>query len=328
MATKQALGHLVKVNLLEVWEKEARDFTPWLAEKENIKLLSEVLNIDLELEAQEKNVGPFKADILCKDTLTGNWVLIENQIARTDHTHLGQIITYAAGLKAVTIVWIADNFTDEHRAALDWLNEITDETINFFGLEIELWRIGDSLLAPKFNIISQPNNWSQIVGNIVRGIEGNLTETQQVYLDYWNRFSSFLHERNSILRPQKPFPQNWMNFAIGRTNYFLNAGLNSKEKKITVSLILADDLSKKSFDQLEKDRNKIEANFGGPLEWRKMVGNKESMIVLTRQKSDPLEKDQWPEYQAWMATELEKLYKVFSERVKNLNTESLESDEG
>src|SRR4029079_16711090 len=116
--------------------------------EENIAELGRAIGIEeLELEAKEQNVGPFRADILCKDGM-GNWVLVENQLERTDHSHLGQLLTYAAGLKAVTIVWIAQHFTEEHRAALDWLNEITDERISFFGLEIELWRIGESPIAP------------------------------------------------------------------------------------------------------------------------------------------------------------------------------------
>src|SRR5258708_3912238 len=139
-----SLGRLTKVDLREVFATEAGDFTPWLAREENLALLSESIGISLQCEAQEKEVGPFRADILCKDTMTDNWVLIENQIERTDHTHLGQLLTYAAGLQAVTIVWVAQRFTEEHRAALDWLNEHTDEQINFFGLEIELWKIGDS----------------------------------------------------------------------------------------------------------------------------------------------------------------------------------------
>jgi hypothetical protein len=147
------LGRLQKVDLREAWVSEANDFTPWLAQEENLKLLGDTIGIELELESQEKSVGPFRADILCKDTVTDNWVLIENQLERTDHTHLGQLLTYAAGLNAVTIVWIAERFTEEHRATLDWLNERTDEKINVFGLEVELWRIGDSPIAPKFNII-------------------------------------------------------------------------------------------------------------------------------------------------------------------------------
>jgi len=137
------LGRLERVDLRTVWANEAGAFTPWLAKEENLKLLGDTIGIELELEAQEKNVGPFRADILCRDTATDDWVLIENQLERTDHGHLGQLLTYAAGLKAVTLVWVAQRFAEEHRAAIDWLNEITDESLNFFGLEVEAWRIGD-----------------------------------------------------------------------------------------------------------------------------------------------------------------------------------------
>ena len=150
------LGRLKKVELREGWVSEAADFTPWLAQDDNLALLGETIGIELELESQEKEVGPFRADILCKDTTTDQWVLIENQLERTDHTHLGQLLTYASGLNAVSIVWIAERFTEEHRATLDWLNEHTDEKINLFGLEIELWQIGDSAIAPKFNVVCHP----------------------------------------------------------------------------------------------------------------------------------------------------------------------------
>src|SRR3954454_8795457 len=151
---KPQLGRLQRVSVRDYWLDEAREFTPWLAQEENIALLGETIDLELEVEAQERNVGPFRADILCRDTITGHFVLIENQLERTDHIHLGQLLTYAAGLEAVTIVWVARQFTEEHRAALDWLNGITNTTINFFGLEIELWRIGNSDLAPKFNAVS------------------------------------------------------------------------------------------------------------------------------------------------------------------------------
>ena len=144
-----ALGKLDRVDLRTVWETEAGAFTPWLAREDNLALLGETVGIELELEAQEKDVGPFRADLLCKDTASGAWVLVENQLERTDHTHLGQLLTYAAGLQAVTIVWVAARFTEEHRATLDWLNEITDDRFNFFGLEVELWRIGTSPVAPE-----------------------------------------------------------------------------------------------------------------------------------------------------------------------------------
>jgi hypothetical protein len=116
------LGKLERVDLRDIWTSEASDFTPWLARERNLEILGDTLGIELELEAQEKAVGPFRADILCKDIATDSWVLIENQLERTDHTHLGQLLTYASGLEAVTIVWIAARFTEEHRSTLDWLN--------------------------------------------------------------------------------------------------------------------------------------------------------------------------------------------------------------
>jgi len=174
------LGRLAKVELRDVWKNEAQDFTPWLAEEDNLALLGDTIGLDLELEAVEKGVGPFSADIVCKETANNTNVLIENQIERTDHTHLGQIMTYAAGLNAVTIVWVAKRFTDEHRAALDWLNEITNEDITFFGLEVEVWRIGDSAKAPKFNVVSKPNEWTKAGGGI-KAISSNELTDQPSY---------------------------------------------------------------------------------------------------------------------------------------------------
>jgi hypothetical protein len=192
--TQQALGQLSRVDLCDIWVSEATDFTPWLARPENLVFLGETLGIDLELEAQEKAVGPFRADILCKDIGTGVWVLVENQLERTDHSHLDQLLTYASGLQAVTIVWIAAGFTEEHRATLDWLNKITDESFRFFGLEVELWRIGDSPAAPKFNIISKPNDWSRSVAQAARAIDdAELSETRVTQRAYWTAFHPVLN---------------------------------------------------------------------------------------------------------------------------------------
>ena len=137
------LGRLERVDLRTAWQHEATGFTPWLACEKNLEVLGETLGLDLELEAQEKEVGPFRADIICKDIETERWVLIENQLERTDHTHLGQLLTYAAGLGAVTVVWLAARFTDEHRAALDWLNAITTEDFRILRARdriVEDWR--------------------------------------------------------------------------------------------------------------------------------------------------------------------------------------------
>lgn len=323
---KQPLGRLEKVELREFWESEASDFTPWLAKEENIALLGDTIGIELEVEAQEKSVGPFRADILCRDTATDHWVLIENQLERTDHNHLGQLLTYAAGLNAVTIVWIADRFTDEHRAALDWLNEITDDTFTFFGLEVELWRIGDSPLAPKFNIVSKPNDWSRSVSSAASRMQTeDLTETKQLQLEYWASFRAHLQKEGSHIRAQKPLPQHWANFAIGRSYFHLTALLNTSENVCSVGLAIVGPDAKPQFYLLEKDKEAVEREVGEPLEWRENPGKKQSYVFL-RHDHDPTKKDQWPVLHEWMLKKLELFHKVFAERVKRLDASDYEEE--
>ncbi len=178
----EKLGRIERVELRSIWTSEDKHFTPWLAQPENLKILEETLGIELELEAQEKYVGPFRADILCKNTVEkDSWVIIENQIERTDHKHLGQLLTYAAGLKASTIVWISAEFSEEHRATLDWLNQMADKSARFFGLEIELWKIGDLPAAPRFNIVCQPNDWETTVRDAAKTLtDDEATPSQKI----------------------------------------------------------------------------------------------------------------------------------------------------
>ena len=160
---EKELGCLESVDVRSVWEHEANQFTPWLAEPRNLNALGEALQIDLELEAQEVQVGPFRADILAKNTADETLVLVENQMGKTDHRHLGQVLTYAAGLKASTVVWLATSFSEEHKAALDWLNSFSNDSVRFFGVVIELWQIGNSLPAPQFHVVCQPNEWGKSI---------------------------------------------------------------------------------------------------------------------------------------------------------------------
>lgn len=325
MPTSIPLAQLEKIDIRDVWTSEAYDFTPWLAEEANIALLGDAIGLELEVEAQEMNVGPFRADILCKDTATGNWVLIENQLERTDHSHMGQLITYAAGLKAVTIVWIASRFTDEHRAALDWLNEITDGDFNFFGLEVEVWRIGNSPAAPKFNLVSGPNDWTQNVSKGKKIVEGELTPARQMQLTFWTEFRDYVLEKGSIIKPTKPLPQVWMNIAIGRTGFTLvpvaatqdTDAANADGHQLRVELVMLDENAKSYFAQLEAQRAPIEAEFGGPLLWAEAPSKKQSKIYVKR-SADFAHRSKWPEYHEWLLQQLEKLHSTFAKRVKLL----------
>lgn len=326
--TNGPLGILERVDLRDIWFSEASDFTPWLAGAENLAQLGQTIGMELELEAQEKDVGPFRADILCKDTATGNWVLIENQLEKTDHTHLGQLLTYAAGLKAVTIVWVAAQFTEEHRATLDWLNTITDEGFQFFGLEVELWKIGTSPAAPKFNIVSKPNDWTRSVSQAARRIESeSLTDTKAKQLEYWTEFAEFLKSARSSIRPQKPYPQHWMNFSIGRTGFLLGALLNRPENRIGIELYLSDEDAKAYFGLLYKQKDRIEEELGFPLNWLELPERKACRLLCNLENVDPLDRQHWPEYRQWMKERLERLNTVFRPRVRALNASDWRTEE-
>jgi hypothetical protein len=310
------LGRLERVNLDEAWETEAGHFTPWLAQEENLELLGEVLGIDLECEAVEKNVGPFRADILCKDTAENSWVLIENQIAKTDHTHLGQLMTYAAGLndaeglKVTTIVWISSTFRDEHRAALDWLNEMTVDSVRFFGLEVELWKIGDSLAAPRFNIVCQPNDWKSTVREATESVSVDDDRPSHILrMKYWTAFRSYLQENKSKLRPQKPSKDHWYSFGIGTSQAHTSALLIARDSTIAVELALKMN-SKEVFADLYSRKDAIERAIGAELDWRELPDKKTSRILLLKDADGSDEKD-WPKQFEWLQETLEKFDDVF-----------------
>lgn len=313
------LGRLERVDLRNIWQSEAQHFTPWLAREANLSLLAETLGIDLELEAVEKNVGPFRADILCKDTLSNRWVLIENQLERTDHTHLGQLITYAAGLDAVTIVWIAAKVSEEHRAAVDWLNEITASEVRFFALEVELWRIGDSPAAPKFNVVSQPNDWSRFASKAKIALDPEqLSESGQWLLNYWTAFEECLQSRSKRVRAVKPLSQNWLVHAIGKTGISLNTTVNRKENWIRAEVYLTGPKAKTYFAQLKTARDEIDPEFSSGLTWYEEPA-RDRRIWVSKTYDDVTDHTTLQDQHEWLSDMLDRLHQVFHDRVMELD---------
>jgi hypothetical protein len=306
------LGRFNAVDLYDVWITEDRHFTPWLAEAKNLELLGEALGMELELEAQEKDVGPFRADLLCKNTAEeDSWVVIENQLEKTDHKHLGQLLTYGAGLHAKTVVWISARFRDEHRAAIDWLNRMANGSVRFFGIEIELWKIGESAAAPRFNVVSKPNDWEATVDNAKEAIaaeEGN--RSQKLRLRYWAAFRDYLLEHQSTLRPQKPSQDHWYSFGIGTSRAHTSALLITRDNEIAVELRMHADDAKDIYRELYEKKDAIEAAIGEPLDWREMPDRKASRIVLFL-SADGYNEESWPEQFAWLRAKLEAFDKVF-----------------
>ena len=311
------LGKLEKVDLRTQWKGEAVDFTPWLASEENINLLGEELGIELEVLQQEERVGPFRADILCKVANSNRNVLIENQLERTDHNHLGQILTYAAGLDAVTVIWIAKNFTDEHRAALDWLNRITDEDINFFGIEIELYRIGNSAPAPMFNLVSKPNDWSKIVKKSTESPQ--LTDTKLKQQEYWQALKDFVDKQKTNFKMQKPLPQHWTNIAVGRSYFHLAAVINSRDKVIGLQLIISGPNALANFNILrEKYEDDSKKALSPEIAWVEKDGGKEHHVNLFSPGWDPFDKKQWNDQHIWFENAIRKFLIFFKDKIKAL----------
>lgn len=313
------LGKIKKIDLRGIWKSESFDFTPWLAKEDNIALLGEAIGIDLEVESQEKNVGPFRADILARDTGTGHYVLIENQLETTDHSHLGQIMTYAAGLDAFSIIWIAKSFTEEHRAALDWLNRITDENVNFFGIEIEVIQIGDSPAAPQFKVVTKPNGWSKSVRFSANRAE--LTDTKIKQQEYWAGLKAYVEANGTPFKVQKPAPQHWTNVAIGRSGFNMALSVNSQKNQLNISLEMnGSDASqnKAYFDELKANfEDEAKIAISPELSWQRMDDKKVSIILLTG-SFDFLNAASRQAQFAWFLENVMKFQKFFRNKIKAL----------
>ncbi len=314
------------LSLREVWQNESADFTPWLAGEKNLRLLGDTLGIELQLESLEKEVRSYRADIVCKDTADESWVLIENQLTATNHNHLGQILAYAAGLDAVTIIWIAERFTDEHRAAMDWLNEISSENVRFFGIEVEVWKIGDSDLAPKFNIVARPNDCTKGGWAMTRIQESGLTDARKLQLEFWRGFREYVLENSKTINPTKPLPQNWMIISIGRSGFKMTAiaSLCNSETgdfgkhEFRAQLEIRDKkYAKQYYEAFEQMKDQIEAEFGEPRIWYNSE-NANMCRIFTLRTVKNLNEGNRDEMYQWILNNLEKLHSVFAERIQNL----------
>lgn len=230
---KTSLGTIKKIDdLRSVWPHEAHDFSKWLAKEENLTLLSETIGIDIVLEELESAVGGFNVDLYATEEGTGRKIIIENQLEDTNHDHLGKIITYASGKGAEVIVWIVKRARDEHRLAVEWLNQHTDSNIGIFLLEIELWQINDSPYAPKFNIVERPNDWAKSV----KAVEG-VSDTKKLQMEFWQAFADYAFANTDFaqqFKKRKAQPQHWYDLALGRSVYRLGFTVNTQKSALVL----------------------------------------------------------------------------------------------
>jgi len=273
-------GKLTSVDLREIWKNEEYDFSNWLAEEENLGLLSDEIGIAIRLTEKEAGVGNYSVDILAEEEGTGRKIIIENQLEKTNHDHLGKIITYAAGHDASIVIWVFKDITEEHRSAIDWLNENTDEDRLFFAIKIEAWRINDSAPAPKFQVICKPNEWAKVVKH--SSASKDLGETELKKLDFWTKLKSYAVEKKVPLFRQTPAPQHWYNISIGSSEAHIGLTMNTRENLLGCEIYIND--NKPLFQFLKTHQGAIEQQLGAKLEW--IDAKKASRIVQRKENAD------------------------------------------
>ena len=270
-----AIGKLEEVDIRKLWKHEQYDFSEWLSKKENIENLNDILGLTLVDISKETYVGSYRCDLFAKDETTGIKVIIENQLEMSNHDHLGKIITYASGLDAKVVVWIVKEAREEHRSAIEWLNNNTNSNINFFLIEIHAYKIGNSDNAPMFQVIEQPNDF--IKNNKSTNSSDTMNKSQSQRVEFWNQFNNVLVERGKPFNVRKATTDHWYNVAIGTSDAHIDITLVNKDSVIGVELYITD--NKELFDKLYQKKDEIEADLGLELDWRRLNNSKASRIV-------------------------------------------------
>lgn len=273
------LGKLEKIELREVWRHEALDFTRWLARKENIVLLSKEIGIDIEVIETEMSVGRYNVDIYARDTESNKKIVIENQLENTNHDHLGKMLVYAAGLDADIAIWIVKDVNEEHRQAVEWLNDNSFEKINIFLVKVELWQIDNSPIAPKFQVICEPNNWAKV---LKQQSKENVSDLELKQMEYWQGFVDYAKSKDKTYISQRPSIYNWYVIRIGSSDYKIKLVHSVNSDMIRCQLeIFNDEIYKK----LEQYRTEIDNMING-LEWEYLEDRKVNRISCNNSSKD------------------------------------------
>lgn len=268
------IGRLIEVDVRELWRHEQYDFSNWLAKDINLEYLNDILGLTLTDVDKEVYVGPYRCDLVAKDETSGITVIIENQLEGTNHDHLGKIITYASGLNAKVMVWIVKEAKEEHRAAVEWLNNNTNNDVNFFLIEIHAYKIGDSDPAPKFEVVEKPNDF--VKRSKIKVDNSELNKRQSERLTFWEQFNQILISRGKPFNVRKATTDHWYDVAIGTSEAHIAINLVNKDGIIVVEVYIND--NKELFDSLYSNKDEIEEKLGLELIWDRLNGKKAARI--------------------------------------------------
>ena len=306
------LGRIQEVPLREVWDNEATSFTPWLLENEDV--LSELLGIDITLERREESVGRFSLDLIGRNNDDGSTVIVENQLGGTDHSHLGQLLTYAGGLDAHTIIWVAADFRDEHRAALDWLNRVTGEETHFYGVVVRAVKIGDSLAAPELSLAAKPNDFEK--GFKASSSSTSREERKARYFEFWTKVKGTLEGQFPDFSNRKVPDRQYYGVRTGYGDCHRIIAISNRELKVELYFGHGDpEVNDSRFEALYERKQEIEELFGEKLSWEALEGRKAARIALYRDASSIRNVDEWDDYLEWIEDHFARLTKVTDSQV-------------
>lgn len=321
-----SFGKLEKVDPESVWEGLADKFTSWLSEEGNLAQLGEAIGRDIEREKGDDGKGAFEADIVCKDKTTQGWVLIDYQIKVDDHGPLGRMVVNAASVQDATFVLISTSFSDKSLSTLDWLNRNSGESYGFFGVEIELWRIGESSFAPRFNAVLKANKQGNGVAaasaetaSAAPVAEPSETAPELQHLEYWTAFCEVLTTAEGPFEAPQPTSESQMNFPLEQPGFVLISFTDPANKRIGIYLQLSGPLASANLRLLHDQKKAIEAEIISPLEWRALPDKQEGYIMIRWENVDSGDRSAWSEQHEWLRDTLLGFNRVFTDRIKDLD---------
>jgi len=302
-----------KVPIRKIWGKEDKEFTRWL--EKNVDHLSEVLGFDISIISREEKVGPFRVDLYGEDN-SGNKVIIENQLEKTDHTHLGQVITYLTNLEANTAIWISTNPTDEHIKAIDWLNEVTPEDIAFYLVKVEAIQIGNSSsVAPLFTVIKRPTFEKKQIGSERK----EYAQRHVLREKFWTQFLEEINKKNQLFSNISPSTDAWIGIGMGRGGFNLNLVISRRYARAEVYINRGGvEENKKAFDSLYALKYEIERKFGGKLVWERMEDNITSRIKHQLDGVNVTNEEDWPKMKEFMIDAAGRMHRAFKDPIQKI----------
>jgi len=309
-----SIGKIKKVSLRELWKKEDKHFTKWL--EENIDYLNDVIDIDISIESREENVGPFRVDLYGEDN-NGNKVIIENQLEKTDHTHLGQIITYLTNLEAKTAIWISSEPVEEHKKAIEWLNETTPDDISFYLIQLEAIKIGNAqVAAPLFTVIKRPSTKIKQIG----AEKKEYAQRHIIRKEFWAQFINAINKTNTMCSNISPTTDTWISIGLGMSGVTLYLIVTRKYARCELYISRGTkEENKKIFDYFFTQKDQIESDFGSGLVWERGEDKKTSRIKAQLDGVNVSNKEDWEKMNKFLIEKVVGMDKAFREHVTKVN---------